>query len=75
MDARVWVRPRTATSANTTRCARSGTCSPSRTCDEIIVSTLPHGFSSWLHQDLPHRAERVTGLPVTVVSAAHPAAS
>jgi GABA permease len=43
-------------------------------CDEIIVSTLPHGLSSWLHQDLPHRAERVTGLPVTVVSAAHPAA-
>jgi len=45
-----------------------------RTFDEIIVSTLPHGFSSWLHQDLPHRAERVTGLPVTVVSAEHPAA-
>ena len=43
--------------------------------DEIIVSTLPHGFSSWLHQDLPHRAERVTGLPVTVVSAAHPTGS
>jgi hypothetical protein len=44
-------------------------------CDEIIVSTLPHGLSSWLHQDLPHRVERASGLPVTVVSAAHPAAS
>ena len=43
------------------------------TCDEIIVSTLPRGISSWLHQDLPHRVERVTGIPVTVVSAAHPA--
>jgi len=41
-------------------------------CDEIIVSTLPHGISSWLHQDLPHRVERGTGLPVTVVSAEHP---
>ena len=40
--------------------------------DEIIVSTLPHGFSSWLHQDLPHRLERATGLPVTVASAEHP---
>ena len=44
-------------------------------CDEIIVSTLPHGISSWLHQDLPHRVERGTGLPVTVVSAEHPANS
>ena len=43
-----------------------------RGCDEIIVSTLPHGFSSWLHHDLPHRLERATGLPVTVVSAPHP---
>jgi GABA permease len=43
-----------------------------QTCDEIIVSTLPHGFSAWLHQDLPHRVERGTGLPVTVVSALHP---
>jgi GABA permease len=40
--------------------------------DEIIVSTLPHGISSWLHQDLEHRLHRHTGLPVTVISAPHP---
>ncbi|HEY5114915.1 MAG TPA: hypothetical protein VIJ00_05280 [Nakamurella sp.] len=41
-------------------------------CDEIIVSTLPRGHSSWLHHDLPNRIERASGLPMTVVSAEHP---
>lgn len=35
--------------------------------DEIIVSTLPSGLSRWIHQDLPHRLERRTGLPVAQV--------
>jgi hypothetical protein len=39
------------------------------TYDEIIVSTLPGGISKWLKLDLPHRVERVTGLPVTHVLA------
>jgi hypothetical protein len=37
--------------------------------DEVIVSTLPGGVSKWLKLDLPHRVERVTGLPVTHVTA------
>jgi hypothetical protein len=32
--------------------------------DEIIVSTLPHGISHWLHIDLPARVARYSGLPV-----------
>lgn len=37
--------------------------------DEVVVSTLPGGISKWLKLDLPHRVERVTGLPVTHVTA------
>ena len=32
--------------------------------DEILVSTLPTGTSKWLQIDLPHRVERITGMPV-----------
>ena len=35
--------------------------------DEIIVSTLPLHASKWLKMDLPSKAERATGLPVTHV--------
>jgi hypothetical protein len=36
--------------------------------DEIILSTLPHRVSHWLHIDLPSRVEHL-GLPVTTVIA------
>ena len=32
--------------------------------DALVVSTLPTGASKWLQIDLPHRAERITGVPV-----------
>lgn len=32
--------------------------------DEAIVSTLPTTVSKWLKLDLPHKVERLTGLPV-----------
>ena len=35
--------------------------------DEIIVATLPRLVSRWLRADLPHRAERRFGLPVTTI--------
>ncbi|HEX2162155.1 MAG TPA: hypothetical protein VHF88_10095 [Thermoleophilaceae bacterium] len=37
--------------------------------DELIVSTLPHHISKWLHLDLPRKAAHATGLPVTTVEA------
>jgi hypothetical protein len=33
--------------------------------DEVIISTLPLRASKWLKMDLPSKAERATGLPVT----------
>ena len=38
--------------------------------DECIVSTLPVRVSRWLQIDLPRRAGRITGAPVTHVEAA-----
>jgi nucleotide-binding universal stress UspA family protein len=33
--------------------------------DEIVVSTLRRGLSTWLHSDVPARIGRSSGLPVT----------
>jgi hypothetical protein len=35
--------------------------------NEIIVATLPRHLSRWLRADLPRRAERRFGLPVTTI--------
>jgi hypothetical protein len=42
--------------------------------DEVIVSTLPGRVSRWLQIDLPRRAGRITGVPVTHVEAVEAAA-
>ena len=34
--------------------------------DEIMLAVTPHGFSTRLHQDLPHRLKHFS-LPVTIV--------
>jgi hypothetical protein len=41
--------------------------------DEVIVSTLPSRVSKWLQIDLPRRAGKITGVPVTHVQAAEAA--
>ena len=38
--------------------------------DEVILSTLPHHVSHWLHVDLPSRVEAL-GYPLTVVTPDH----
>jgi hypothetical protein len=43
-----------------------------RTFDEVVVSTLPTGSSRWLAIDLPHRFEKMSGVPVTHVVAQPP---
>jgi hypothetical protein len=43
-----------------------------RLFDEIVVSTLPSETSRWLQVNLPHRVERITGIPVTHVIAREP---
>src|SRR4051794_40078036 len=40
-----------------------------RSYDEIVVCTLPHGESTWLHIDLPHRLRRMTDATVSHVVA------
>ena len=77
-EALAWMEAASATSTGTV-----GDASPSlavadaldkESFDEIIVSTLPSGVSRWIHQDLPHRLARRTGLPVDhVVAVIHEA--
>jgi hypothetical protein len=40
--------------------------------DEVVISTLPTGASKWLQVDLPHRVEKLTGVPVAHVVAQPP---
>ena len=44
-----------------------------RSCDLIVVSTLPARRSRWLSRNLPHRLEAAHGLPVVHLPAAGPA--
>lgn len=50
-----------------------------RRFDEVLVATLPTGFSHWMAADLPHRIERLTAARVTHIVAtpqpAHPRVS
>ncbi len=46
------------------------TCFLRDSYDEVIVSTLPSGISSWLQVDLPTRVSQVTDVPVVTVEAA-----
>jgi nucleotide-binding universal stress UspA family protein len=39
-----------------------------RRIDEIVLSTLPAGFSRWLQADVPSRLQRSVEIPVTVVT-------
>ena len=39
-----------------------------RHVDEVVLFTLPHGVSRWLHLDIPRRVERKFHVPVTVVT-------
>jgi hypothetical protein len=43
--------------------------------DEVVISTLPTGVSKWLQVDLPHRAERMTGVQVMHVVSEPPRAA
>jgi len=45
-----------------------------RAVDEIIISTLPHYLSRWMHLDLPSKVGGL-GLPVTHVEGTHAPAS
>ncbi len=38
--------------------------------DEIVISTLPHKLSKWLHVDLPSRVGRATDVPISVYTPA-----
>src|SRR5208337_4324507 len=44
-----------------------GSAQPAEAMEEIFVATLPRPVSHWLRADLPHRAERRFGLPVTTI--------
>ena len=46
-----------------------------RRFDEVLVVTLPTGFSQWMAADLPHRIERLTAARVTHIVAAQPVAA